>query len=62
VKDPTDAMGDVLTPMSRVVSAGRHKALLERVAKLERALEEIARNDPMSLTPQEIAERALDGD
>jgi hypothetical protein len=42
MKDPTDAMGDVLTPMSRVVSAKRHQALLERVAKLERALERVA--------------------
>ena len=38
----------------------RNAALLERVTVLERAMEQIARNDPMNLTAQEIAERALD--
>jgi hypothetical protein len=42
MKDPTDAMGDVLTPASRVVSAERHRVLLEHVAKLERAHESVA--------------------
>jgi hypothetical protein len=62
VKDPTDAMGDVLTPASRVVSAERHRVLLERVAKLEQALETIAFREPSSgpdYTPNIIARDAL---